>query len=269
MEIVDLGFDKNFDGHCDICGRFVDRYGHHRARMVFDRDTLESFDPAYLDLDVEYESVDTRVFVDKHFKGRPYDTYKNSSYIYWPLIKKYTEDDPDDPYGRKAINDMLRFDRVPDKVNPFDILQIVFKMNAAIDRFEVNKAFVVFRGMHFANRDNQFVKMLDEAYDSLKGERPYPFFDKGFVSTSRRIEYAARFSKGQNDCVQVLLAYIIQPGAKAMPLSGEASTTAKEYEKEVLLKAGEKYFLTGLERYRVDNKFVYKGIVVVSKEELD
>ncbi len=263
MDKEEFGIDENFDGHCDLCGRFVDRYGHHRARMVFDRDSAEQLDPSFLSLDDEVENMDTESFVDMYFSGRPYDSYRNGSYVYWPLIRKYTEDDTRDPYGRKAINEMLRFKGEIKNANPLDLIQIALKMNIAIDKFEVKKSFVTYRGMHFADRNNQFVEMLDVAYASLKKGEPFQFEDDGFVSTSRRMEYANRFSFGQNDCVQVLLAYVIQPGSKAMPLCVSMETTVKEYEKEVLLKFGGKYTVVGLERYRIDNQVIYKGIVLV------
>ena len=262
MNKIDYGVDLNKDGHCDNCGWFVDQYGVHRARLIFEH-TNEDFDVDWVDKDTHVESLSVDDLVSEYYDGEPYKEYNPS----WDLIKTYSLNDVNNLYSCPSINNYLRFGRILNNADTQQIIKIAALMNEAIDRFVLKKTLVTYRGMSF-NRDDSFVAMLDTAFVKLETQKVYPFVDKGFVSTSLSLEHAVTIAVSEKE-VQVICSIINLPGSKAMPLSEKNNTTANDDEKEILLRSFEKYYICGVQKYSISNKIYYKVIIINSKEDIE
>lgn len=263
MNKIDYGVDINKDGHCDNCGWFVDQYGAHRARLIFEHSN-EDFNIDWINQDIYVDSLSVDDLIRVYYDGEPYKEYNPS----WNLIKTYSLNDVNNPYSCPSINSYLRFGRILNDAEPQQIIKIASLMNEAIDRFVLKKTLVTYRGMSF-NRDDSFVTMLDTALVKLETQRVYPFVDKGFVSTSLSLDYAKTFLQKSKKDVLVLCSFINLLGSNTMPLSKKRGTTTNSFENEVLLKNNQKFYICGVQKYSNSNKIYYKVIIINSKEDIE
>jgi len=266
MKIIDNGIDLDRDGHCDNCGWFVDRYGHHRARAVFQH-VNEEIQLSWNDEDIRLNNLNLESFVSEFYEGKPYNMYTNQTYRLWPLIKRYSLNDPDQPLSCKSLNDFLRYEIVNPKTDAIELMDTALSMNLAISKFRLKKNLITYRGLSFGKNDD-FIRMLDNAYVVLRNSKIYPFIDNGFVSTTRDINYAKTVMLKNKKEVYVLCSYISLAGTHCMPLSEEWGTTIDDSEKEVLFKSMQKYYICGIQKYRVGNISYYNCIIINSKEKI-
>ncbi len=262
----DIGIDTNFDGHCDLCGRFVDNYGHHRAIQVFDYKD-EPCDLVYDKMDRKIDKLCIDDLMCDYYVKNPYSDYTNISSFPRSLILNYTRDDVNNPYGGKNLNSFLCFYIVPKNIDPISLLTNAFQMNIEIGHFVLKNTLVTYRGLSFSSF-NDYIQMLDAAYNSINQGKIYKFFEKGFTSTTLDISYAKALSESQSSKYRVLFAYVNLPGSKAMPLSSEFGTTTNDLEKEMLLKFGKDFTIASMQRYRRKGITYYRGIIINSEEDL-
>ncbi len=260
-EIIDSGVDNNNDGHCDLCGEFVDDGGKHKPR-------IKEANKIYVDsFASDTDQFNIELFIkDYYSKDIPYFDYEiNRNYKErYKLIKNYTKNDVNDPFGCKAINQFLRNDILEDKRNITKMIEIINEMDETISRFIVKKPLCTNRGMTFNNLDNPFIKTLNNAYIRLNilKEDYYLFRDNGYVSTSRSKEYAKTFAvPKENDKAVCLFRYLIPTGSKAMPLSTMYDTTMSDIEKEVLLESGNDYKIIEIDKKTINGIIYYEGII--------
>ncbi len=266
MKNIDFGFDLNNDGHCDKCGCFVDNYGHHRARMVFQY-LKEQIYPGWIEEDHRIETLSFESFVSEFFEGNPYNMYTNQTFKLWPLILRYSLNDPDDPLSCRGLNDFLRYEKIHPNSDVIELMDVALCMNLVISKFKLKKNLITFRGMAFNKNDN-FVKMLDNAYIHLQENKYFLFVDNGFVSTTKDIDYAKSFISKSNKDVCVLCSYISLAGAYCMPLSKEWGTTKNDFEQEVLFKSMQEYYICAIQKYKIGTKQYYNCIIINTKEKL-
>jgi len=258
------GIDNNFDGHCDLCGRFVDKYGHHRAVRIFDFKS-EEINLNHNELDIVNDSYSTERFIKEYIKNDPYNKYQNMTYKYWPYILEYAKN-TNNPFSSKCLNAFLRYDIVPKNIDVLKLINRPLEMNCAIGQFVVKNTFVTYRGLSF-EKECDFTKMLDEAYKTIKNGKLFVYEEFGFTSTTRDLEYARMLSKRTNSKVHILFAYVNLPNSKAMPLSKENETTNKDWEKEILLKCLHKFYICSIQRYKVSDDIYYRGIIINTEEK--
>ena len=267
MSKYDFGIDNNKDGHCDNCGWFVDQYGAHRARLIFEH-ANEDFKVTWIGQDAHFENISADDLLKEFYIGTPYNKHTNMTHSYWALIKEYSRNNPESPYSCPTINNYLRFRKLPKNVDPYKIINVALLMNEAIDKFALKKTLITYRGMSF-NKDDSFVKMLDNALIKVKTQKVYPFVDCGFVSTSLSLNYARYYLRKSKQEVNVLCSFINLPGSYAMPLSEKYETTVKPKEKEILLKCAQKFYICGVQKYSISNKFYYNVMIINSKEDIE
>lgn len=252
-EIVDTGVDNNNDGHCDKCGWYVDKNGKHKIRLlnkyILYNDLIKEEKINYNDNEIDY-------LLKNYYNKTPYSSYDNQLVSYYNIIKKYTENDPNDPIGCKAINSFLRFDKKPTQDYLINMIENIFSMNYIISQFVVKKPFTVYRGMKFENVNNELINCIDKVY---KTKIITEYVDPGFVSTSRDAKYAVfnALEEKQSVVASVFLEIDLLEGAKAMPLSKLYRTTSKDYEKEVLLESGQKFIITYVNKTTKDKTTLY------------
>lgn len=254
-----LGSDANHDRHCDLCGRFVDARGHHKAAFVFTFAKDIERTGEYYDIVFDGDILTTKQFIEKYYKGQPYNILENDTHWDWWMISEYTENDGNNPFSSPSINRYLRNNESWND----DIEERVFRINNCIDKFELKEDLVLYRGFS-VDSNSEFAHTLEKAYHyTHEYKEPYEFIDMGFLSTTRDPFYAKRLSrKGEGD-VKVYCSIAAKKGTRCMPLNTRYGTTINNIEKEVLFKAFRKDKIMGIEMYKIGNITYYNIEILV------
>ncbi len=260
------GVDLNFDGHCDLCGKFVDKYGHHRVSAVFD-DVTEKFELWFIDFDNEYEKMDNYDLTNKYFAANPYRNPK--SYYgsrFWSEVQDYTSAEVASLTSAISINKFLRDGVLTYGQTMDNVYEKTIHIEMAIDDFELRTTLVTYRGIS-VNSDSPICDTLNRAYTSLKEGKTFDYVDKGLVSTTTSIEYATARTKSPGN-VKIKMAIIMHKGQKCMPLVKRFGTTYDDREKEVLIKSNQMFEIISVQRYK-KNTFYYYNVVMLLKGDND
>lgn len=256
------GIDLNFDGHCDLCGKFVDSYGHHKACAVFDK-YIEKFDISHFEIDFNFNKLDNYEITNRYFISNPYRN-RNGYYgsRYWSDVENYTSPEIYDPYSGISINKFLRDSITPENKTIREMYEKVIHIDTAIDDFVLKSRLVTYRGFSI-DKDSSLCKTFDEAYEDLNNGDTLYFQDKGFVSTTTSINYARHRSELGNGNAKIKMAIILEPGQKCMPLVKKFHTTYDDKEREFLLQSNQFYEIISVERYQISSTYYYNVVVIL------
>ena len=258
---LDSGIDLNFDGHCDLCGKFVDSYGHHKVAEIFDN-YYERVDFAHLDADNIFNKWDNYEIANRYYAVNPYRNPKSFyGSRYWHDVKDYTSPEVADPNSGISINNFLRFEKLSYGATVEGTYERAIHIDMAIDDFELRTGLIAYRGFSI-DRDSELCKTFDKAFINLSEGKTTFFIDKGFVSTTTSIEYARFRCKIGDGDVKIKMAVIMEKGQKAMPLVKRFGTTFNDKEKEILLQSNQAFEIISIERYKVDKNYYYNVVAI-------
>lgn len=244
--IFENGIDLNKDGHCDLCGKFVDIDGHHNLN--------NDFKTQIANIVSTQENINDKLdYTSKYLMSR------ESSIA----VKKYATNDLNNIDSSIYINLYLRDMYDFSQKSRIFLDETISKLDKAF-QYTVKEQFYVYRGISINRNCSLYKQLINIQTNGLTFANDL-IGEKGYLSTSINHKTAIDYLKAsiKNHEVGVFMKLMAGKNTKCVPLFFFDELVSNPWDKEVLFPRSSQIYIIKCYHYKTKNKeyFIVEGVI--------